>query len=138
MSFASRSGARSLLKKIVEDNPDMEDEEIFHEFSDKCAPNFPEIVRYWFSNNLHAMRSRTPRRNHNAPSDAVTTKARMARLVLMDLVLPSGKMLRDSTFREAGEAGGWLVRLGKCGKPGEIIGATMTERDVSVVRNRAA
>ena len=55
-------------------------------------------------------------------------------MVLLDYVLPNGKMLRDSTFGECAEAGGWLTRLSKRGQAGDKVGAVLSEQDVRAIR----
>src|SRR5690348_1209258 len=125
-----KRSARALLREIVEAHPDYDEEAIYHEMQEQCAAYFPEILRYWVTNNLKALR---PRKRGEQTADRTAsmekTVGRM-KMLLLDTVLPTGKMLRDSTFAEAGKTGGWLTRLSKCGQPGEIIGATMSEKEV--------
>ena len=125
-TWTTKQGARSLLARIVEDNPDSDDEDIFHAFSAECAPFFMEIVRYWVSNNIRALRPR--RRGESVDRVAAVEERVKARL--LDFMLPSGKMLRDSTFGECASAGGWLTRLAKMGQPNEKVGAVLTEKQV--------
>lgn len=134
-----RNNARGLLIQIVEDNPDTDDETLFHIFSAQCAPYFPEIVRYWFANNLRALRPRAPISAGPTVDRAVAkqaaqaVRARATKLVLLDFKLPNGKMLRDCTFSECAKAGGWLSKLSTKGQPGEIVGAVLTEKEVRAV-----
>lgn len=102
------------------------------------------------ANNLRAL---TPRQNSKATTSvdrvaatnkeeqkeplptAVTpaTKTREGELVLLDFVLPNGRMLRDCTFSECAECGGWLTRLARVGQPGDNVGTTLTEKEVRAV-----
>lgn len=46
---------------------------------------------------------------------------------LLELKMPNGKRLRDCTCAEATSFGGWLIRLGACGTPEQLIGDVVTE-----------
>ena len=48
-------------------------------------------------------------------------------IILMNLVLPSGKMLKDSTFAECAKAGGFYSKVAQMGKPNAIVGETTSE-----------
>jgi hypothetical protein len=121
-----KNNARELLARIVSENPNLDDEGIYHAFADKCAPYFVEICRYWVANNLKALRPRS----RGAPVDRIAAVEGRARARLLDFILPNGKMLRDSTFGECAKAGGWLTKLSKLGQPGEKIGSVLTEKQV--------
>jgi hypothetical protein len=124
-TWTTKQGARSLLARIVEENPTLDDESIFHAFSSECAAFFPEIVRYWVANNLKALRPR-------AAGDSVDRSTVEARVQarLLDFLLPNGKMLRDSTFGEVAKCSGWLSRVAKLGQPHEKVGDKLTEKEV--------
>jgi hypothetical protein len=51
----------------------------------------------------------------------------VSNIVLMNLLLPSGKMLKDSTFAECAKAGGFFSKIAKMGKPNAIVGKTTDE-----------
>jgi hypothetical protein len=134
-----KHNARELLARIVKDNPGTDDEGLFHAFSQECAPFFMEICRYWFANNLRALKARpTPIArsvDRVAAQEHFVAKAkdRAVELVLLDYVLPNGKMLRDSTFGECAEVGGWLTKLAHKGQPNDKVGAVMSEKEVRAV-----
>jgi hypothetical protein len=53
--------------------------------------------------------------------------------ILLDLTLPGGKALRDATFAECRQAGGFFTRIAKLGKPDEIVGKKLTDAQVAKV-----
>jgi hypothetical protein len=134
-----KHNARELLARIVKDNPGADDEALFHAFSQECAPFFMEIARYWFANNLRALKARPTPIARSVDRVAAqehfvaTAQARATEMVLLDYVLPNGNMLRDSTFSECAEVGGWLTKLAKKGQPNDKVGAVLSEKEVRAV-----
>jgi len=68
-------------------------------------------------------------------ADAVKRAQRIARGLLMNTVLSTGKMLRDATFKECAAEGGWLLAISKRGKPHQIVGETLKEKDLAGLRS---
>jgi hypothetical protein len=143
-----KRNARELVARIVTENPAADDESLFQIFANECAPYFMEICRYYFANTLRAIRPRsvgpavirTPVTEAEvAEVAAIKTEAKqkakavITERVLLDIILPNGKMLRDSTGSECIQAGGWLTRVGKLVQPNEKVGAVLTEKEVKAV-----
>lgn len=62
-------------------------------------------------------------------------KAKIAeRILLMEWVLPNGKRLADCTFGELAKLGGWLAKVAKKGKPNQIVGKVLTERQLRAIK----
>jgi len=61
---------------------------------------------------------------------------RVRRVVLMDLRLPCGKLLRDATFADCANAGGWFVELARHGKPSEAVDKKLSEADLQNIWSR--
>ena len=59
-------------------------------------------------------------------------------VILMNLPMPNGKLLRDCTFAESSKFGGWFVTIAKYGKPTEKIGKKLTETDLQNLYMRNA
>jgi hypothetical protein len=127
-TWSTKDGARAVLARIVEDNPHADDEAIFHMFFAESPPYVYECLRYWVSNNLRALRPRAVGESVDRTAARAKVEAR-----LLDYVLPNGKMLRDCTFGECAEAGGWLTELSRKGQPGEKVGAVLSEKEVRAV-----
>lgn len=54
----------------------------------------------------------------------------MERLLLMEIKMPNGKLLRDCTFGECRTIGGQFLELSDRGEPNEIVGQKLTEEQV--------
>jgi hypothetical protein len=59
---------------------------------------------------------------------------RITNIVLLDVVLPCGKRLRDATFAECAEAGGWFSKIAKMGRPNQLVGKILSEEDLHAVK----
>jgi hypothetical protein len=68
-----------------------------------------------------------PRRD---PAVAAALVASIRTTILLDLLMPNGKRLRDCTGTECSQAGGWLVQVGtRIGSDG-IVGERMSEAEL--------
>lgn len=65
-----------------------------------------------------------------ADAEAQAFIRRAHRIMLLDLVLPTGKRLRNSTKEEVEATGGWYAELGAKLKPGETVGRAWKEDQV--------
>ena len=50
--------------------------------------------------------------------------------MLLDMILPTGRSLRESSGEDCERAGGWLSQVAKKIQPGQIVGDVMTEEQV--------
>lgn len=57
-------------------------------------------------------------------------KVRAIQMVLLDMVLPNGKPLRDCTGKDCAKAGGWLSKIAGAIKPTDKVGAALNEEQV--------
>lgn len=142
----SSANPRERLQKIMTRYPFESYEEIERRFFDDVIdePALIEvIIKYWCANNYHSLKAakRTPRdaAATKAPTAATVEqikenlKARIreeAQIMLLDMALPNGKTLRDSTFGYCTRLGGGLSRIGAKGKPGQIVGKHLSETEV--------
>lgn len=60
-----------------------------------------------------------------------------AKMIALDLVMPTGKKLRDSTKTECAAAGGWYAAIADRLEPGQIVGNVFTEDQVREVWKHA-
>lgn len=65
-------------------------------------------------------------------------KVKAFQIVMLDLVLPTGKALRDSTGKDCAKAGGWLAAIAKKIKPADIVGKVLSEAEVRQLMKVAA
>jgi len=104
------------------------------------------VLRHTFTNLLSSIdkpRQQERRRAENiqrseqiAAAATRTTERvikRVTEIVLMDLLLPNGKTLRDATFKECAQAGGFFHLVAKKGRPLQIVGKTLTEDDLKTL-----
>ncbi|NNV20571.1 hypothetical protein EHE22_09055 [Ochrobactrum pseudogrignonense] len=63
-------------------------------------------------------------------------KAKVRSIVLLDLVLPDGKALRDATGSECAKAGGFFSEVAKALKPTQVVDKNLTENDLQNIRAR--
>jgi len=128
---------RGLLLRLVQENPDAGREEVEPLFVAKVemsAALIEEAARYAFDNHWKAVTG--PKRKPAAKITAAAVAAvaeNVRRVVLLDLVLPCGKKLRDATGKECKQAGGWYIKVGdKVGDRG-IVGAKLDEATVGKI-----
>lgn len=78
------------------------------------------------------------RAKRKAEDDEVVSRAvrRVNHIVLMNLVLPGGVMLRHATFADCAKAGGWFADVAKCGKPTEAVDKKLEEADLRNIWKR--
>jgi hypothetical protein len=132
-SFA-KDNPRALLFQIMTDNPQASRDEVF----DLCLaavednPAFIEpIVEYWFVNNYRIFYSNGNSNSHDRsrqPSRMMIDSIK-AQISLLNIVLPTGKTLGESTGTECVKLGGWLSRIGQeAGK--QIIAEVFSEQQL--------
>jgi hypothetical protein len=63
-------------------------------------------------------------------------KASIRDIVLLDLLLPNGKALRDATGAECAKAGGFFTEVSKVLKPTQVVDRQLTESDLHNIRAR--
>lgn len=140
----SESSPRDLLRRIVEENPRAGKEELGTLFRDAMMAeenkDFLEAaVEYCFANTWHSLarptRPKAAARQREAIEHAkATIKIKATQMVLLDLALPHGKTLGQSTGGEckllAPRMGKWLANIAKEVAVDAIVGDTLTEERV--------
>lgn len=130
----AKHNARELLAKIFRENQDADEEKIYHLFLDECAPYFHEIVRYWVTNNLRALK---PKQKLADSAEAVAAAKETIKLRMLDCFLPNGKALRDCTGKECAElsskVGAWLGKIAKAVGPTKRVGDVLSEEQASAL-----
>lgn len=63
-------------------------------------------------------------------------KAKVRGVVLLDLVLPNGKALRDATGADCAKAGGFFAEVAKTIKPTQVVDRHLSEADLLNIRAR--
>lgn len=144
---------RGLLMKLMGVNPNMPESNLLRLFREKVKEATDEgddyispIIEYWFAPNYKSLLNlqRPPAKRQAAKAarkaeiDEIksTVKERIARMVLLDVVLPNGKRLRDCTGKECAKAGGWFAKIAGKVKPTEIVGKVLSETQVRSLYGR--
>lgn len=79
------------------------------------------------------------RRADNAARMATATadmKSRLRNIILLDIMLPSGKKLRHSTGAECAKAGGFYTEVSRHLKPTEVVDKNLSEADLRNIQSR--
>lgn len=133
---------RELLRNLIEENPKAPEQKLLSLFADTVRDD-PEMIdavlEYWFANNYRCLtfRSDAVERLNSAKrlaasvtSIAVAAKTRATRMVLLDMVMPNGKSLRDCTGADCAKVSGWQAKIAKLVKPSQKVGEVLSEAQV--------
>jgi hypothetical protein len=134
---------RDTLRNIIEGNPRAGKEELLELFRDvvlksKNQALLETIIEYWFANNLTSLLHSDAdlKKQFSNPSVAkIKTKIRerikiAAGIVLLDMIMPNNKPLRDCTGAECAAVGGWLAMVAARMAPSQIVGKVFEENDI--------
>jgi hypothetical protein len=140
-----KTNPQELLRRIMEQNPTASRSDIFNEFKtalDKRPACLEGVIEYWFSNYFRRLdgvnpkeRDRLRDKEKDRLGSALDGKLKeYAGIVLLEMLMPNGKKLRDCTGAECKELsskiGAWLLRVSKQVKPDALVGDVLTEKQV--------
>lgn len=136
-----RASPRDLLKRLMDENGRASEQAIQRKFTVAVRDDedyIDAIIEYWFANNYRSLVHKQPqvtqaaRAEHAALAEVIKEKIKVAaaRMVLLDMVLPNGKPLRDSTGKDCAKAGGWLSKIAAEIKPTQKVGEALSEAEV--------
>lgn len=128
---------RDLALKVCEEHPKADVEELADLFLKELEnfPDYMESIAVYIMANVRASldpgKSRHPGRPGKA-DDAIFEKVtnQVAARVLMNLRMPTGKTLGESTGAECTRAGGWLKAVGTRVGPRGIVSKKLSEKDL--------
>lgn len=134
---------RGVLLRLLAENPDAgrdELEAMYLAKTEMVPALIEEALRRAFDNDWNGLqkpkhlRSRpTAEEMKEAKSRVVAAVEKIKALVLLDLVQPNGKKLRDCTGAECRKAGGWLVNVAKRVGDDGVVGAKLNEAEVASI-----
>lgn len=135
--------AHDLLGEVLRDYPNATEPKLRAVFtslardSDQIAT---QIIGAWFdryrsrhrydSEAEQQRRDRREEQQQRAQARAIEARElanTVKEIILLDMVTPSGKKLRDLTGRECGGLGGWFAKLADKVKPTQKVGSVFTE-----------
>lgn len=141
---------RDLLKGLIEKHPRLSQDRLLILLKEAATEDHVEsMIEYWFANNYRSLISEITRPPPATREDldakqaledshisaAVTAmKDRIreeAQVMLLDMVLPNGKRLRECTFGYVAKLGGCLARIGAKGKTNQMVGKVLSEAQVA-------
>lgn len=130
-----RANPRDVLKALVESNPGADEGALLKMLRDRLEEDdgrdyLDSIVEYWFINNYNSLVPRSPARRINVESVKAGIKKSAVKMVLMDLVMPNGRTLRDCTGGECAAFGGWYERIGAKVEAGQKVGEALSEKEL--------
>lgn len=145
-SWRTRS-VRDLLAEIVKEYPRASDDKLLREYLDRCRnseDDFEAAVTYAFDNNIRALRKqdisareRAERANRKvevakqaarvAERHADAVKAIKHQVMLLNLPMPNGKLMRNCTGEEIGGFGKSYAKIAQKVGPRKRVGEVLTE-----------
>lgn len=148
---------RTMLLQMMEQNRGKSESALLDLFMEQVKEDddcLGVIIEYWFTNNYRSLRQqqRSPVERQRvqqqtvAMTEAVTQRIKQrirqeAEIMLLDMILPNGKPLRECTGRECArlgpKIGGWLTSVAKAVKPDQVVGESLSERDVQRLYSKA-
>jgi hypothetical protein len=135
---------RDVLKNILEQNARAAKEELLEIFTRTMFEKgnralIETVIEYWFANNLNSLLNSDSRLKGQFSKPQQVTKIKdqirerikiAAGVVLMDMIMPNKKRLRDCSGAECAAVGGWLSVVSARMSPSAIVGKTFSEQDI--------
>lgn len=133
---------RAILRQMLDASPGASDEELLQKLGEKLSDKEWDVVlEYWFSNNVRSIRhegvgkrevavARTELAFKNASAQLEEKIQEKAKIKLMEMLLPSGTMLKDSTGNDCEKAGGWFKKIAAKVGADEIVGQKLSENQL--------
>lgn len=113
-------------RKIIEGNETLLEATLFHAF-----------INYWSSldrdHRAERRQPEQPEQKAQRAAEVALLVERAKNIVLLDLILPGGKKLRDATFADCAKAGSWYAKIAKRGRPNQIVGVVLSESDLQKI-----
>jgi hypothetical protein len=114
--------AHDLLGEVLRDYPDATDTKrraVFVSLARDHDGIATQIIGAWFD-----------RYNSRHRYDSEKIASTVRELILLAVITPNGKKLRDLTGRECGQAGGWFAKLAGKVKATQKVGTVLTEPEL--------
>jgi hypothetical protein len=134
---------RDLLRELMEKNPKADEARIrklFTEAIEEKPEYLPTIIEYFLTN---AYRSLTRERDDLSGRSRQEAREQVEEMKgkiigrLLDLIMPSGKALAQSTGAECAKAGGWFATIAAKVGPSQVVGNVLSEHDLHKLFKRA-
>lgn len=145
-----KANPRDFLKRIIDEMPSAGRDAIFLEFKEQIMADtsreeyLDSVLEYWFSNNFHSLTERPTLTRRVDPAAKAERAAKVQEVKqkivarVLDMPLPNGLTLAESTFGYCKKLGGGLSRIGAAGKARDIVGKHLSEVEVRRLYNNTA
>lgn len=151
-----RDNPREVLFRLLEKNPDASEDELADECWEIIRDDLGQlqtVYEYWFANNYRSLirgaaspaerQARRSEKDKEVAAIAKNVSQKVAAIVearvqiTLATIMPTGKMLRDSTKEELQSIGGWALAVANKLKPGQTVaGARLTAAQISALYPR--
>lgn len=134
---------RDVLKNVIEKNGRSSKEELLRIFTQTIFEKgnralIETVIEYWFANNLNSLlnsdsqlREQFSKPQISKIKEQIRERIKIAAgVVLMDMIMPNKKRLRDCSGAECAAVGGWLSVVATRMSPSAIVGKTFSEQDI--------
>lgn len=134
---------RDVLKNIIEKNQQASKEKLLEIFTQTMFKKdnhalIETIIEYWFANNLNSLlhsddslKGQFIKPHVKKIKEQIRERIKIAAgVILMDMVMPNKKKLRDCSGAECAAVGGWLSVVAIRMSPSAIVGKTFSEQDM--------
>jgi hypothetical protein len=139
----SHDNPRDVLKSIIEQNGRAAKEELLEIFTRTLFEKgnralMETVIEYWFANNLHSLlnsdsnlREQFTKPQVSKIKEQIRERIKIAAgVILMDMIMPNKKKLRDCSGTECAAVGGWLSIVATRMPPSATVGKTFSEQDL--------
>jgi hypothetical protein len=124
---------RGLLVAVRKEHPDKTRDQCWTIYLARAKPVDALVengLRRCFDNDW---RAKSPARAPVTEEEAEAFKWGLMSIVLLDLILPNGKKLRDCTGKECRAAGGWLIDVAERVGDDGMVGVLMAETELASI-----
>lgn len=132
---------RDIVVNLLKQYPSLDRTSLFSKFREelKGYDDYQRKVDWYFFVNMHdyltgsrkgATLSDRISNREEAQRRAATIKQKVVEVILLDLMLPNGKSLRDCTFADCAKAGGFFAKIANKGKPRQVVGDVLSEEQL--------
>lgn len=144
------NSVKELCAKLIEQHPKAQNDEallikLFKEAAREDDEYLEAAIDHAVHNTFNSLRKAKQRaqsqpaaRAQRAAREQVTAtvvESIKNQIFRMNITLPlTGKMLRDSTFRDCAKTGGWFAKVATKGQPNQIVGNVLTEGQLRAIK----
>lgn len=134
---------RDVLINIIDEDPQASKEKLLETFTETVLGKgnrglLETIIEYWFANNLYSLLNSDIRLRKGFINPRVAKIKKQiherikiaAGVILMDMIMPNKKRLRDCSGAECAAVGGWLSIVAARMQPSAIVGKTFKEDEI--------